>query len=529
MINGMKRMFLVCTLGLCLLRTASAANYSNPVVPGDHPDPSVIRVNRDYYATSTTSEWAPLFPILHSRDLVNWETIGAVFENRPKWAVGNFWAPEISQYKNKYYVYYVGRKKNGPLSVAVATAEKPEGPYKDHGPFISQDDGSIDPVPVVDPKGARWLIWKEDGNSRKMPTPLWIQRLSDEGDKLVGQKRELFHNDQPWEGEVVEGPFVLKHGNYYYLFYSGGGCCGRDCHYGLGVARAPDLFAAWEKNPKNPVLSDNATWRCPGHGSIVEDEKGADYLMYHSYSARDFVYVGRQALLDKIDWEADGWPSINQRKGPSASAPAPGGQPGMTQLSFRDEFDAKTLGAEWQWPQDIEPRFRVVKTDRGSLLLKSNESRGDDLLGSVLAIKTISGNYTAQAIISRDSLQLGTIAGFAAYGDTQNALGVALDGSDIKLWRRQGGKQEIILSRAIPDSDALHARVIATDGHKFRFSISSDGTTWHDVGDNLDLEGQYLPPWDRGIRIALTVGGAPDAEVRFLSFSMNATPPKNAP
>src|SRR5580765_7082964 len=108
-----------------------AASYANPVLAGDFPDPSVIRVGGDYWATATTSEWAPLFPLLHSRDLVHWEHVGNVFERRPPWAVGNFWAPEISEYKGVFYVYYVGRKRGGPLSISVATAPNPNGPWTD--------------------------------------------------------------------------------------------------------------------------------------------------------------------------------------------------------------------------------------------------------------------------------------------------------------------------------------------------------------------------------------------------------------
>src|SRR3712207_1548810 len=73
------------------------ATFTNPAAAGDYPDPSVIRVGRDYWATATSSEWGPEFPLLHSRDLVNWETVGAVFQRRPDWAVGSFWAPERSE------------------------------------------------------------------------------------------------------------------------------------------------------------------------------------------------------------------------------------------------------------------------------------------------------------------------------------------------------------------------------------------------------------------------------------------------
>src|SRR5438477_11466406 len=105
--------WLLCSLRLGTVMAANAA-YQNPVVPGDYPDPSVIRVGKEFWATATSSEWGPQFPLLRSTDLVNWEQAGNVFAHRPAWSAGNFWAPEISMYKDKYYVYYVGRKTGGP-------------------------------------------------------------------------------------------------------------------------------------------------------------------------------------------------------------------------------------------------------------------------------------------------------------------------------------------------------------------------------------------------------------------------------
>ena len=176
---------------------AAEATYENPVLSGDYPDPSVIRVGKDYWATATSSEWGPQFPILHSTDLVNWEITGSVFAHRPGWSSANFWAPEIAVYKGRYYVYYVARKKGAALAVAVATADNPSGPYTDHGPLVSQPAGSIDPVPFNDENGRRYLIWKEDGNSRKIPTILWAQELDENGTKLIGQPREILRNDVP--------------------------------------------------------------------------------------------------------------------------------------------------------------------------------------------------------------------------------------------------------------------------------------------------------------------------------------------
>lgn len=93
-------LFLILTLAAGDL----AQTYENPVVPGDFPDPSVIRVGDDFYATTTSGNWAPHFPLLHSRDLVNWEIIGAVLSETPKWAKGDFWAPEIIADKGRYFV-----------------------------------------------------------------------------------------------------------------------------------------------------------------------------------------------------------------------------------------------------------------------------------------------------------------------------------------------------------------------------------------------------------------------------------------
>lgn len=505
-------------IGTLVSASIFAGAYSNPVLPGDYPDPSVIRVGADYWATATTSEWAPLFPLLHSRDLVHWEHVDNVFPRRPDWAVGNFWAPEISEYRGVYYIYFVGRKRNGPLSISVATASKPSGPWTDHGPLIGQEAGSIDPVTVSDDSGDRYLIWKEDGNSRKRPTPLWIQKLSADGTKLAGEMKEIMRNDIAWEGNLIEGPFVHRRGNWWYLFYSGAGCCGRGCNYALGVARSKNLLGPWEKNPGNPILDANQVWKCPGHGSIVTDSKGRDYLLYHSYNTTNFIYVGREGLLDQITWDG-AWPAINAGRGPSvtaamdlASAAIDSNRAVTTQL-FVDNFSTPKLRPEWQWPQNNEPRVEL-SLGGGQLTLASNGERLDDFVAAVLAVKTTTGDYFATTRLEPGALKNGVAAGLSAFGDSENALGLSVRDGKGYLWRRQRNKHQIVSTNAFPKSSALWLRMTATSGHKFQFASSSDGKSWTGIGDNIDLEGNYLPPWDRGIRVALTTGG-PDPSARF--------------
>src|SRR4051794_13748153 len=122
----------VISIWLSVATFAQGATYRNPVMPGDFPDPSVIRVGADYWATSTSGGWAPFFPVLHSTDLVNWQIVSAVFENKPAWAKGDFWAPEFISDRGRYFVFYAARRDDGPgkkgtLCVAVATAALPAG------------------------------------------------------------------------------------------------------------------------------------------------------------------------------------------------------------------------------------------------------------------------------------------------------------------------------------------------------------------------------------------------------------------
>jgi beta-xylosidase len=500
--------------------------YENPVLPGDYPDPSVIRVGREYWATATTSQWAPIFPLLHSTDMVTWRRVSSVFQSPPAWSAGSYWAPEIAAHGGRFFIYYTARKKDGPLCVAVADAAAPQGPYTDRGPLVCQEAGSIDAMPISDENGKRHLVWKEDGNSRKLPTPLWAQPLSPDGTKLIGERREILRNEAPWEAHLIEGPFILRRGDWFYMFYSADACCGRRCNYKLGVARARKLLGPWERHPGNPILAGNQHWRCPGHGSIVDDPSGRTFLLYHAYHPSDFEYVGRQGLLDEVTWQADGWPAINNGNGPAqhAAASGSGATARGSMAAAADEFTEPTLDQSWQWPWN-QPVPPAVDTARGGWLRL--ETSAAEV--AVAARPTLAGDYTATAAIDAASIGPGERAGLAAFGNADNLLAVTVERErprqgrgaalTVSVWRRQKGEQTTLATDTIGAGGTIRVRLDARDRTRFQFAVSTDGREWKTVA--ADADGAYLPPWDLAVRVALLVSGK-NASAAFDSYSLES-------
>jgi xylan 1,4-beta-xylosidase len=484
---------------------------ANPVLAGDYPDPSITKVGNTYWASATSSNWGPVFPLLKSTNLTDWTLVGHVFPHgRPAWADYYFWAPEISEDRGRTYVYYTAHKRGGNLCVAVASADRPEGPYRDHGPLVGQPDGSIDGFPMLDEHGQAYLIWKEDGNSVQKPTPIWAQRLSDDRTTLVGEKKELIRNTAPWEGNLVEGPSVVRHNGYFYMFYAANGCCGHNCTYGTGVARAQSLLGPWEKYAKNPILTKNDAWTCPGHGTTLQRD-GRWYMLHHAYEVGSFEYVGRQGVLSEFSWTKDGWPEfLNNHSIPST--------PAKTPAVLADEFAGTALAPWWQWPITAdEPQTKLAG---GQLrLVAQPAAQGGALLGR----STLAANYTAAAtLLAPAALPAGTLAGVAAIGDPDNALSLLAGQGQLQVQERRAGKTRVVATAALPaTAAAVQLRVQNRAGIHYQFAWSLDGRTWTNLlpaGESLN--GQFLPPWDRGVRVGLVAQGA--AAATFERFELRS-------
>jgi arabinan endo-1,5-alpha-L-arabinosidase len=296
--------------------------FTNPVLDQDFPDPDVLRIGDTYYAYSTNVENTNI-QVARSTALVHWQMMGDALPRLPNWAVqasGWAWAPDVSSNGNTYLMYFVARYgvgKGGTQCIGTATSDTPEGPFQPAGdaPLICQvkEGGSIDPASFVDTDGMHYILWKNDGNSSGGQTRIYLQPTSDDGLKLAGEPIRLITSDQSWEGILVEGPTLWKHGDEYVLFYSANAY--DSPNYGVGYAVAESIDGPYKK-PGKPLLKTSIREGVvgPGGQDVVLDEGGKTWMLFHAWRGGGY----RALNLVQLDWNGD-VPAANPTRAPMAA------------------------------------------------------------------------------------------------------------------------------------------------------------------------------------------------------------------
>jgi xylan 1,4-beta-xylosidase len=489
----MIRLFL--SLTLCLFIFSS--NSQQLVLPGDHPDPSVVKVGNEYWVAGTTSNWFPAFPLYRSKDLVNWKPAAHVFTKMPAWADYYLWAPEITYDNGKVYLYYTAHKKGGNLCIAAAVADKPEGPYQDLGPLICQEAGSIDAFPMRDEQGKLYMIWKEDGNSVGKPTPIWAAEMKEDRTALVGEKKELFRADAAWENGLVEGVSIIKQHDYFYAFYAAAACCGKKCNYGTGIARAKNLLGPWEKYSGNPILATNAEWKCPGHGTPVEKD-GRFYFIYHAYSTTTSAYGGRQGLLNEFEFTADGW--VRFLNGNNYGKKSKTGK-------IVDQFSKQQLSGNWHWSVFQDVQYQV---DNNTLKLQALPSTS----GAYIGQSVVAGNYYAAVTVQKNTTSQ---AGLALIGDDKNIVYAVVDSNTIRVVQVKKNEVQVIAEEKVKKPSNVSIRAAVKNNTEVTFTYSTDGVQFK-VLNSKAADISYLPPWDRAVRVGLVSKGPVEKAAFFKNF-----------
>lgn len=492
----------------------NVASYQNPVIPGDIPDPTVIRVGKMYYAAGTTSDFAPNYPIYESTDLVNWKQIGSIFNEQPTWTSDSFWAPELYYHNETFYVYYTAKRKGDRVScIGVASTKDPQKGFTDHGIIIEWGNEAIDGFVFQDDDQKRYISWKAYGLNKERPIEILASELSDDGLSLVGEHFSLTNFDQGWKGSGDEGQCLVKHGEYYYMLYSVGGCCDNRCDYRVMVSRSKNLRTGWEQYPE-PILLGSDFWKCTGHGTLVTTPDNRYFYLYHSYNATDFEYIGRQGMLDELVWDkTSGWPRFKNGNTPSVSAEMPFLNSQQVRDSvYCDDFSSGKNLFLWQWDlKNPKPEISILK---GLLSLSTNH---DGLAFTGISPKT--GNYSFEAELAGQAAQ----NGIGIYGNSKNLLAFTAGHSKLILFQIKKGTRETLAEIPIPENASISLKLKALHGRIYQFYYTTDQRNWIPVKiqNDYSMDGNFLPQWGVAMRTGLIVDGEAGDLGAFSSVKMS--------
>ena len=336
------RFFLIAALTAMLVPSLCAEQPQALTLSGDYAithDPSIAHEGDTYYVFATTSNAGEgQFPIRCSHDLHAWKLCGHVFDSIPAWiheaspTTKDLWAPDISFFAGKYHLYYAysafGVNTSG---IALATNDtldpaSPKYHWNDEGLVLKstrEDDfNAIDPNIVFDANGQPWLSFGSFWGGIKMRRiDTKTGKPSDKDGTLyaIAARAMPAHPEPakpglPADWQAIEAPFIVRHGDYYYLFVSFDLCCrGTRSSYRTMVGRAASVTGPYVDEDGRPmlegggtqILTPNSRWLGPGGESVLQRPEG-DILVFHAYDAT----TGKPALqISTITWE-NGWPHV---------------------------------------------------------------------------------------------------------------------------------------------------------------------------------------------------------------------------
>lgn len=508
---------MVLLLTNCKTKVEHSTSSSNSeiqqlqVIPGELPDPSIIEVDGVFYATGSSNDWGPLYPIYKSKDLRSWEFVNYVFNEIPEWTSSSFWAPELFYRDGKLYCYYTAKRKDGVSVIGVASTVDISSGFEDHGQLLEWGKESIDAF-VFQEEDELYVSWKAYGLNPDKPIQLLGSAISEDGLQLKGEVFEMLTADsENWEKGGIEGQSIVEKDGFLYMLYSGNACCGASCDYMVGLARAKTFRGPWEKYVGNPVLVGNQYWKCPGHGTAIRTGDEWFYL-YHAYPAEGFPYLGRSAILSPLFWnENEGWPYFNVEVNTSLTS--------HLQSDFRDDFNSIKLDPKWRY--DIPNIDEMPEIESGKLVLLDHSSRSTNATGTFMGINPDAANFTIEAEVLPNS---GTLSGIAIYATKGKSVGLGVRNKTLVLWQVNNGNREVLQEMDLEIDQSINLKVKVENGYQLRFEYSLNGGKWNlftlDKNGSSQLFADYLDFWSWGIKAGLFVRGEETNKGEFENFLM---------
>lgn len=487
--------------------------FLNPVLSGDRPDPSILRDGDDYYATFTSFVYYPAVVSWHSRDLVNWTPIGPALRT----PLGSVFAIDLAKHDGRFFAYIPvlvvppnGIPAGPPFKIYVVHAESMHGPWSE--PIDMKIDGFIDPGHAVGEDGRRYLFLS-DGHR---------VRISDDGLSRDGPITKVYDGwriPDTWviEGFALEGPKILRRGDWFYMFSGEGGTAGPPTSHMVVVARSRSIDGPWENCPHNPIVrtvSRTEPWWSRGHATAVQGPRGDWWLVYHGYE-NGYRTLGRQMLLEPISWGADDWPHARGGDlGRPIRKPVPSVRP-RAGLSLSDDFTQEKLGTHYAFYQPKARYADRLNVGGGSLSLTGQGTTVAD--SSPLA--WITGDHAYDFSIDVD-LGDATQAGLLLFYNDKLFCGLGL--SDKALHTYVLGHEQLFPPAGRAPARLKSLRVV-NDANVATFYYKVREGSWVKV-TSFDVEGYNHNMGDGflSLRPAIFAVGGGKSIFRALRYSANS-------
>jgi len=456
--------------------------YRNPILYADYSDPDAIRVGATFYMTASSFSNAPGLPLLQSTDMVNWQLVGhALPALVPAQAFATpqpgkgVWAPSLRHHAGKFWIFY----PDPDFGVYVITATDFTGPWSAPH-LLLPGKGIIDPSPLWDDDGKAYLVHAWAKSRAGFNNILTLREMDPEARTLLDERGQNIIDGNRLAGyTTLEGPKFYKKDGYYYIFAPAGGVE----HGWQSVFRSRSVNGPYQD--RIVMAQGSSRTNGPHQGAWVDDLKGQHWF----YHFQDQGAYGRIVHLQPMRWR-DGWPVIGiDREGKGTGEPVlvhdkpAGTDTGIVAPPASDEFNAASLGLQWQWNANPAPGWHALDSRKGWLRLHAQPAPADGSVRDVPAVLTQKFPAPAFTVDTRIEVD-GDVsrAGLVVLGMKYAWIGVRQEPGSAGLQLvlatceqpAAACKEQVQMIAKVP-RQPLYLRAQVSDGAVVRFAYSLDG------------------------------------------------------